>query len=95
MSHFNKVVHYFNPKTRTPLPLRANVVFKLQYLCDEVMFYLYLGKARRHLFVRAEEHLLKEKSSTPSIGKHLKCFRVSKYVSFEKFSTLKKMQKRF
>ena len=88
-----KVGHYFNPKARTPLPLQANVVYKFQCLCDEGMFYI--GKTRRHLFVRAQEHLLKEKNSTSAISKHLKCCRASKDVSFEQFSVLKKCKNDF
>ena len=55
----------------------------------------YIGKTRRHLFVRAQEHLLKDKNSTSAIGKHLKYGRKSKEVSFEQFSILKKCKNDF
>ena len=50
-----RVGSYFSLKNRTPLSLRANVVYHFQCSCDKNLSYI--GKTKRHLAVRAKEHL--------------------------------------
>ena len=46
---------YFQLKSRTPLLLCSNVVFKFTCLCDSNL--TYTGKSTRHLSTRVGEHL--------------------------------------
>ena len=50
-----RVGNYFSLKDRTPLSLRANVVYQFQCSCDKNASYI--GKTKRHLSLRTKEHL--------------------------------------
>ena len=50
-----KIGRYFPLKSRTPLPLCSNVVYKFTSSCDMNM--TYYGKSSRHLSTRVNEHL--------------------------------------
>ena len=49
-----KVKNYFSLKSRTPLPLLANVVYKFKCLSNANN--IYIGKTIRHLATRVKEH---------------------------------------
>jgi hypothetical protein len=50
-----KVANYFSLKCRTPTPLVSNVVYRFTCLHDAGE--TYIGKTKRHLITRVEEHL--------------------------------------
>ena len=49
-----KVRYYFSLKDRTPLTLKALVVYKFHGSCDKSVSYI--GKTKRHLAIRIREH---------------------------------------
>ena len=49
-----KVQKYFSLKDKTPLALRANVVYLLDGSCDKNQ--TYIGETKRHLATRVREH---------------------------------------
>ena len=62
-----KVKNYFSLKCRTPVTLKANVIYKYTCLCDTDISYI--GKTKRHLAIRMKEHRDSQRSA---IGQHLK-----------------------
>ena len=60
-----KVSNYFLLKDVTSLALKANVVYCLKGSCDKTQFYI--GKTKRHLTVRVQEHL----SGKSAIHEHI------------------------
>ena len=68
---FTKLSDYFFPKSKTPKILASDVVYKYTCVCDTSL--TYIGKTKRHLVVRSEEHLGYEKDLPKSeIKTHLK-----------------------
>ena len=66
-----KTVRVFSLKSQTPKALTFNVVYKFTYLCDTSL--TDIGKTKRHLMVRVEEHLRFEKEKLGGeIKTHLK-----------------------
>ena len=66
-----KLSGFFSLKSQTPKELIANAVYKYTCLCDTSL--TYIGKTKRHLAVRSEEHLRFEKDLPKSeIKTHLK-----------------------
>ena len=49
-----KVRNYFSLKSRTPVSLLSNVIYKFHCLCDTDK--VYIGKTKRHLATRIREH---------------------------------------
>ena len=65
-----KLSDYFSLKSQTPKILASNVVYKYTCVCDTSL--TYIGKTKRHLGVRSEEHLGYEKDLPKSeIKTHL------------------------
>ena len=62
----SKVRNFFSLKCSTPKSLKSNVVY--QYTCSCDMNKSYIGKTKRHLIARVEEH----KGDKSAIGQHLK-----------------------
>ena len=50
-----KVVNYFQLKSKTPVGLCSNVVYKFSCSCDTNM--TYIGMSSKHLITRVLEHL--------------------------------------
>ncbi len=71
-----KIRNYFSLKSRTPLSLVSNVIYKFQCLCDTDK--VYIGKTKRHLATRVGEH----GRSSSAIFDHLNACTLCK----EKFS---------
>ena len=49
-----KVGKYFSLKSKTPLDLKARVIYQYNCTCDRTMSYI--GKTKRHLAIRVKEH---------------------------------------
>ena len=65
-----KVQEYFSLKSKTPLVLNSNVVYKCT--CSHDVNVTYIGTSARHLGIRAGEHLNVSRSSKSAIKKHIK-----------------------
>ena len=65
----NKVGQYFQLKSKTPLPLRSNVVYK--FTCSGHMNLTYIGMSSRHLITRVKEHLNLADSRISAIQNHI------------------------
>lgn len=50
-----KVSNYFSLKDKTPMTLKANVIYSFEGSCDKNQ--TYIGKTKRHLATRVKEHL--------------------------------------
>ena len=78
-----KVKNYFSLKSRTPLPLLANVVYKFNCMRDANI--TYIGKTLRHLAVRVKEH----GTSSSAIKDHLSsCDLCNSGYSMDNFSII-------
>ena len=86
-----RVGRYFSLKSPTPFALRARVIYKFTGSCDRNISYI--GKTKRHLGIRAEEHF----SKRSAILDHLNtCQKCKNSVSVEKkFSILTTAQNLF
>lgn len=62
----------FSLKSRTPLGLKANVVYRYHCSCDENMSYI--GKTKRHLATRSREHL----TGSTAVTQHLRTCQACK-----------------
>ena len=60
-----KVGNYFSLKCKTPFPLLSNVVV-YEFTCQRDADITYIGKTKRHLITRAQEHLALQESSQKS-----------------------------
>ena len=71
-----KVVNYFQLKSKTPMALCLNVVYKFSCLCDTNK--TYIGLSSRHLITRVREHLNFKSLQDSAIKDHIlsceKCF---------------------
>ena len=77
-----KVKNYFSLKSRAPLTLLANVVYKFNCMRDANI--TYIGKTLRHLATRVKEH---ETSSSSAIKEHLlSCALCNSHYSVNSFS---------
>ena len=56
-----KVGNYFSLKSKTPHALKANVVYEFVCSCDTSLSYI--GKTKRHLAIRVDEHCTGTKNS--------------------------------
>ena len=65
-----KVQEYFSLKSKTPLILNSNVVYK--FTCSRDVNVTYIGTSTRHLSIRAGEHLNVSRSSKSAMKKHIK-----------------------
>ena len=63
-----KASNYYSLKDLTPLTLRANVVYCSKGSCDKTQSYI--GKTKRHLAVKVQEHL-SGKSGISAIHVHI------------------------
>lgn len=86
-----RVGRYFSLKSPTPFALKAKVIYKFTGSCDRNISYI--GKTKRHLAIRAEEHF----SKRSAILDHLNtCQKCKNSVSVEKnFSILTTAQNEF
>ena len=65
-----KTGNYFQLKSRTPLNLCSNVVYKFTCSCDSNL--TYIGKSSRHLSTRVREHLnLADPRENSAIKQHI------------------------
>ena len=84
-----KLSGFFSLKSQTPKELIANAVYKYTCLCDTSL--TYIGKTKRHLAVRSEEHLRFERDLPKSeIKTHLKTCVICQNSSLDNFEVLKK-----
>ena len=67
----SRVGSYFSLKDRTPLELRANVVYIFEGSCDRNQSYI--GKTMRHLAVRSKEHFSGRSAVHDHISKCVAC----------------------
>ena len=65
-----KVQEYFSLKSKTPLILNSNVVYK--FTCSRDVNVTYIGTSARHLSIRAGEHLNVSRSRKSAIKEHIK-----------------------
>ena len=65
-----KVQQYFSLKSKTPLILNSNVVYK--FTCSRDVNVTYIGTSARHLSIRAGEHSNVSRSSKSAIKEHIK-----------------------
>ena len=65
-----KVREYFSLKSKTPLILNSNVVYK--FTCSRDANVRYIGTSARHLSIRAGEHLNVSRSGKSAIKEHKK-----------------------
>ena len=65
----NKVGQYFQLKSKTPLPLCSNVVYK--FTCSSDTDLTYIGMSSRHLITRVKEHLNLADSRKNAIKDHI------------------------
>ena len=78
-----KVGNYFSLKSKTPLGLRAKVVYQYQCSCDRTLSYI--GKTKRHLATRCKEHFTQQSA----ISNHLQhCDTCKKSFDITKFQIL-------
>ena len=85
-------MRFFSLKSENQVPkeLIVNAVYKYTCLCDTSL--TYIGKTKRHLAVRSEEHLRFEKDLPKSeIKTHSKKCGISQNSSLDNFEVLKKM----
>ena len=64
-----KVKNYFSLKCKASPYLAANVVYKFSCRSDPNVFYI--GETKRHLGIRASEHLDTESNAKTAVGKHI------------------------
>ena len=84
-----KLSGFLSLKSQTPKELIANAVYKYTCLCDTSL--TYIGKTKRQLAVRSEEHLRFEKDLPKSeIKTHLKTCVICQNSSLDNFEVLKK-----
>ena len=70
----NKVGQYFQLKSKTPLPLCSNVVYK--FTCSGDMNLTYIGMSSRHLITRVKEHLNLADSRKSAIKDYIASCRI-------------------
>ena len=85
----HKVSSYFSLKSAVPSAMKANVVYKFSCLCDTGSYYI--GQTKRHLAIRAKDHLTPKANSNSEIQKHIFNCNVCKVASLsaDHFSILK------
>ena len=90
-----KVQNYFCLKDITPMSLMSNVVYKFSCLRDADNFYL--GKTKRHLCTRVEEHLNNKMKSKSAISQHIfDCFQCkNSNLNINSFQIVKKCNSDF
>ena len=64
-----KVANYFQLKSKTPVALCSNVVYKFSCLCNTNK--TYIGMSSRHLITRDQEHLNFESLQYSAIKDHI------------------------
>ena len=77
-----KVRNYFSLKDRTPLNLKAKVVYKFNGSCDKSVSYI--GKTKRHLAVRIREH----RTNPSAIREHFQDCQTCRDSNSSSFSVL-------
>ena len=84
-----KVSSYFSLKSKVPFALKARIVYKFTCLSDSDISYI--GETKRHLAIRAKEHLNPKGSHNSEIKKHIfDCDSCKKSnLSVNKFKILK------
>ena len=84
--------NYFSLKSRTPMALSANAVFKFTCLCDTGKFYI--GKTKKHIVERVGERLNLKQNKPSAIKSHIfsceTCFNSK--LGCHNFEILKKCQ---
>ena len=84
-----KLSEFFSLKSQTPKALTCNVVYKFTCLCDSSL--TYIGKTKRHLGVRVEEHLgYQREKPVGEIKTHLKKCDLCKQSNLDNFQIVKK-----
>ncbi len=78
-----KVKQYFSLKSKTPLDLKTNVVYKFSCLRDANVSYV--GKTKRHLVTRVKEHL---KLKNSAIKQHIDNCNSCKDINITHFKIL-------
>ena len=64
-----KVGSFFSLKSKTPLPLKARVIYKFECLSDSDN--TYIGKTERHIVTRAKEHLTPKETNPSAVTSHI------------------------
>ena len=84
-----KLSNSFSLKSRTPKEITTNVVYKFTCVCDASL--AYIGKTKRHLGVRSDEHLRYEKEQPRGeIKTHLRLCEMCKKSTIDNFEIVKK-----
>lgn len=79
-----KVRNYFSLKCATPFILRSNVVYSFNGLCDTDISYI--GKTKRHLAVRMDEHI--SGKSPSAVSYHVNNCNICKNCNSSSFKIL-------
>ena len=87
-----KVQEYFSLKSKTPLILNSNVVYK--FTCSRDVNVTYIGTSARHLSIRAGEHLFVSRSGKSAIKEHIrKCSSCKAQLNnMKRFEIIRKCQ---
>ena len=80
-----KVRQYFSLKSKTPFALLANVVYRFE--CSRDVSTSYIGKTKRHLAIRVDEHLVSKKGQT-AVHKHRQSCETCKHADIQNFSVI-------
>ena len=78
-----KVGNYFSLKSKTPLGLRARIIYQYNCTCDRTKSYI--GKTKRHLATRSKEHFTRPSAILEHVN-HCKICKQSS--SIHNFSVL-------
>ena len=85
-----KIRNYFSLKAKTPKHLLSNVVYK--FSCQNDSELSYIGETKRHLVIRAGEHLdLENSNKNTEVKTHIKgCIYCKNHVNVDSFEVIKK-----
>ena len=84
-----KIARFFSLKSKTPFPLKSCVIYKFPCLNDSDT--AYIGKTKRHITIRANEHVTPKESPKSEIKNHIFECNTCKnsQLSVENFTILK------
>ena len=90
-----KIGNYIQLKSKTPLGLCSNVIYKFTCSCDANL--TYIGMSIRHLSTRAREHLDFNSQVSSAIKNHIMCYTVcpSVKLNLNSFKIIKKCKSEF
>ena len=84
-----KIASFFSLKSKTPFPLKSCVLYRFPCLNDSDV--AYIGKTKRHLITRVNEHVIPKESPKTEVKNHIfECSTCKKsQLSLDNFTILK------